>query len=76
MWISFAAIAFYLAATGLLVRAVAQDKVAASRSWLWPALGVTWAIATYLVGSAIASRLGAPRLETRPPAPDPEPGQA
>ena len=39
MWISLIAIAFYLVATGLLVRAVAQDKVAASRSWLWPALG-------------------------------------
>ena len=38
MWISFAAIALYLVATGLLVRAVALDKVALSRSWLWPAL--------------------------------------
>lgn len=39
MWISFAAIVLYLIATGLLVRAVAQDKVAVSRNWLWPALG-------------------------------------
>lgn len=38
MWISLAAIAFYLLASGLLVRAVAQDQVAASRAWLWPAL--------------------------------------
>lgn len=39
MLISLAAIAFYLLATGMLVRAVAQDQVAASRAWLWPALG-------------------------------------
>ena len=39
MWISFVAIALYLIATGLLVRAVARDKVATSRNWRWPALG-------------------------------------
>ena len=39
MWISLVAIALYLLATGLLVRAIAQDKFAASHAWLWPALG-------------------------------------
>lgn len=32
-----AAIAAYLLATGLLLGAVARDKVAASRAWIWPA---------------------------------------
>ncbi|MET0581241.1 MAG: cytochrome c biogenesis protein CcsA [Pseudoxanthomonas sp.] len=39
MGIPFAAIVLYLLATGLLLRAVAQDQVARSRGWLWPALG-------------------------------------
>lgn len=38
MWISFAAVASYLVATGLLLRAVAQDRVDGNRGWLWPAL--------------------------------------
>ncbi len=47
MWISLVAIALYLLATGLLVRAVAQDAVAASRTWLWPALGAVLLHGTY-----------------------------
>ena len=39
MWITLASIAFYLLAAGLLVRAVARDRLGASRGWLWPALG-------------------------------------
>ena len=39
MWTAYAAIVLYLIASGLLLGAVVQDKVAASRTWLWPALG-------------------------------------
>jgi len=40
------------------------------------AVGVAWAFATYLAGSAIASRLGAPSLDAGWPAPKLRPGQA
>ena len=39
MWTAYAAIVLYLIASGLLLGAVVRDKVAASRAWLWPALG-------------------------------------
>ena len=39
MWTAYTAIVLYLIASGLLLGAVVQDKVAASRAWLWPALG-------------------------------------
>ena len=39
MTIILIALVLYLVATVLLVRAVAQDTVRSSRTWLWPALG-------------------------------------
>ena len=39
MTIVLIAIALYLVATSLLIRAVAQDAVRSNRTWLWPALG-------------------------------------
>jgi ABC-type uncharacterized transport system permease subunit len=38
MTIVLIAIGLYLIATGLLVRAVAQDRINSDRGWLWPAL--------------------------------------
>ena len=47
MWTAYAAIVLYLIASALLLRAVVQDKVAASRSWLWPALAGVLLHGTY-----------------------------
>jgi ABC-type uncharacterized transport system permease subunit len=39
MWIPYLALALYLLAAALLVRAVARDRLPASRHWFWPAIG-------------------------------------